>query len=323
MDYINCKIRYCHLEWFLNNFTPMKKSLLFILLFPFFLHSQNYLRDHTGVKLGLMLNFGSHINAIGLNFNAYYTDYFFQFNAGSTIYFYANGYGQRKRFWENRNAFGLVLLAGKKQSNIDFQLDGLNHQTQYDYGLAYNYLWYFDNVGTTQRSGGFGIHIKNISLYHENDVFAGSAEDRFRTGHFLISYKLENFKIGVGLAIWTGETIDGVKVNITSPKMRKGYKSLEERPFGKTSHGNAYVSMISNLPYQQNLHLRIGMDSEHIRHSIQNRLIHDLLFLPKKMSRTSYHYPRLDQDGCPTFEKSTVRPTKFYTQFGMNENWSN
>jgi hypothetical protein len=301
----------------------MKISSLFIFVFPFFLYSQSYIKDHTGMNAGVVLNFGSHINAIGLNLNAYYTDYFFQLNAGSTIYFYDKAYGGRKKFWEIRNSLGLVLLAGKRNTVRDFQFDGLNHQTSYDYGLAYNYLWYFDNVGTSQRSGGFGIHIKNISLYHENDVFAGSAEDRFRTGHFLISYKMENFKLGIGLAIWTGETIDGVKVNHVGPKMRKGYKSLEDRPYGKTSHGNAYASMITNLPYQQNAHLRIGMDNEHIRHSIQNRLIHDMLLLPAKMGRTSYHYPRLDKDGCPTFEKETVRPTKFYTQFGMNENWSN
>ena len=60
-----------------------------------------------------------------------------------------------------------------------------------------------------------------------------------------------------------------------------------------------------------------------MRHAIQNRLIHDMLLLPAKMNKTSYHYPRLDINGCPTFEKETVRPSKLYTQFGINENWSN
>ena len=301
----------------------MKKSSLLIIIFPFFLYSQNYIKEHIGVNAGIVLNFGSHINAIGLNLNTYYTDYFFQLNAGSTIYFYGTAYGGRRKFWENRNSIGLVLLAGKRNTVRDFQFDGLNHQTNYDYGIAYNYLWYFDNVGTSQRSGGFAIHLKNISLYHENDVFAGGAMDRFRTGHFLISYKRENFKLATGLAIWTGETKDGIKVNHKEGKMRKGYKSLEESHYGKTSHGNSYISVVSNLPFQQNFHFRIGMDSEHMRHAIQNRLIHDMLLLPAKMNKTSYHYPRLDINGCPTFEKETVRPSKLYTQFGINENWSN
>lgn len=299
------------------------KIFLIILCFPFVLNSQNYLKDHFGVNGGLVLNLGTHINAVGINFNAYYTDYFFQLNAGSTFYFYQTGYGNRRKFWENRNNLGLVLLAGKRNSVQDFQFDGLNHQTKYDYGLAYNYLWYFDNIGTSQRSGGFALHIKNVSLYHENDVFAGSAEDRFRTGHFLISYKFENFKLGTGLSIWTGETIHAETIKYSGPKMRKGYKSLEETLFGKTSHGNAYISMVTRLPYQQNLHFRIGMDNEHVRHAVQNRLIHDMLILPAKLERTSYHYPRLDENGCPTFEKETVRPTRFYAQFGMNEFWSN
>ena len=300
----------------------MKKTLLMILFLPFLSIGQNYILDHTGAKLGVSLNFGSHINAIGLSLNAYYTDYFFQVNAGSSLQFNFTGYGGRKKFWESRNHAGLVLLAGKRNSVVDFQFDGLNHQTKFNYGVAYNYIWYFDNIKTSQRSGGFGIHVKNISLYHENDVFSGDAKDRFRTGHFLISYKMENFKFGAGLSIWTGETANGVKVNFAGRKMRKGYKSLEDLPFGKTSHGNSYISMVSNLPFQQNLHLRIGVDSEHIRHVVQNRLIHDMLILPSKLDRTSYHYPQLDVFGCPTFEKENVRPSVFYTQFGLNENWS-
>ena len=55
----------------------MKISSLFLFLFPCLLYSQSYVKDHTGVKVGLTINLGSHINAVGVNFNAYYTDYFF------------------------------------------------------------------------------------------------------------------------------------------------------------------------------------------------------------------------------------------------------
>ena len=301
----------------------MKKLFLLLLLWPFLAEGQNYLREHTGVTIGLTANFGSHINAVGINAGAYYTDYFFQVNAGSTIYFYGKGYGGRTNFWESRNHVGLVLLGGKKQMPVDFQFDGLNHQTNYNLGLGYNYIWYFDNIGTSQRSGGFAIHIKNFTFYHENDVFAGNADDRYRTGHFYLSYRDSSFKLGTGIAIWTGETRNGKRIRENHGKMANGYKIIDNLPYGKTSHGNGYVSFVYNLPYQQNAHLRLGIDSEHFRHAIQNRLVHDLIFLPKGIDRNSCHYPRLDKFGFATFEKEEVRPSVFYTQFGINENWSN
>lgn len=65
------------------------------------------------------------------------------------------------------------------------------------------------------------------------------------------------------------------------------------------------------------------MDSESIRHGFQNRLIHDLIFLPKKVERTTPHYPRLDQYGCPVFDKESIRPNKLFLQWGINDNWAN
>ena len=301
----------------------MLKILGILLLCPTLTFSQDYFKNHFGGTAGLVLNFGTHINAIGLNLKGYYTDHFFQVNASSTVYFYEKGLGERKSYWESRNAVGLVLLAGKRQMDVDFQLDGLNHQTPYNYGLGFNYLMYFDNAGTSQFSGGFSGHIRNFSMYYENDVFGGRAKDRFRTGQFYFSYRSGRFKAGIGMSIWTGETRGVVKQNVTSDKMPGGFKILEDLPYGKTSHGILYGSFVYNLGMGQTVHLKAGIDSEHIRHGIQNRLIHDLLFLPKKIKRKTPHYPRLDEFGCPVFEKEDVRKSKLYLQFGTNDNWSN
>ncbi len=301
----------------------MRKLVLIIFLLPLIASSQNYFQQHFGGMIGLVTNFGSHQASVGVTLRGYWTDYFVQMNATSSIQFYTGSYGRRVNFWESRNAVGLVLLGGKKQRNIDFQLDGLNHNTPFNYGVGFNYIGYFNNNGTSQLSGGFAAHIKNLSIYHENDVFGGQAKDRFRTGHMLLSYQYQDYKFGLGLNLWTGETSNSQWQKIKTDKMPSGFRLLEDLAYGKSSHGILYTSFAYNLPYRQDVFLRLGVDSENIRHVFQNRLMHDMIFLPKKMKRSTPHYPRLNEDGCPVFEKELVRPPSYYFQFGTNINWSN
>lgn len=289
-------------------------------MFPFLSNGQSYFKDHFGGSVGLVMNIGSHVTSAGINIKGYYTDCFVQVNAGSTFYLHYKSYGGRTRFWENRNVIGAVLLAGKREKLIDFQLDGLNHQTTYDYGLGYNYLFYFDNKGTSQVSGGWGFHIKNLSIYHENDVFGGQAKDRFRTGHFYTSYLWRDFKFGIGINLWTGDSQQSFWQRTPFEGCPGGFKNLEDNPFGKTSHGNVYGSMVYNLPYGQDFHFKIGIDSEQARHIVQNRVIHDT---GRFFGRSAPQYPRMDEQGCIVFDKEHTRKPKPFIQLGMNDNWSN
>ncbi|HEY1038886.1 MAG TPA: polymorphic toxin type 23 domain-containing protein [Bacteroidia bacterium] len=301
----------------------MKKLLQLLLLIPVFSCAQTFSYNKFGASVGLLLNVGTHINGIGLSANTFYKDYCFQLNAGSTLTFHLTSYGKRKKFWENRNAIGILLLGGKKETVPDFQLNGLIHNTNYDYGLGYNFICYVDNARTSQLSGGWGIHIKNFSALFENDVFAGQARDRFRTGHLWFSYRHRNYKFNTGLYIWTGESGKSVWERFTVPRCPNGVRVLEDLPYGKTSHGILYGGLIYNLGYGQFAHIKMGMDSEQIRHGFQNRLSHDLVILPKFVPRNTPHYPRLDKNGCAVYDKSQIRKNKFYLQLGTNENWSN
>ncbi len=301
----------------------MRRIVLILLLFPFQSGAQSYTGTHAGVSLGLLVNFGSHVNSVGLNLKAYYTNYFTQLNAGSSVTFNLNGYGERRHFVESRTAVGLVLLAGKKDQPIDFLLDGLNHQTAYRYGIAYNYLFYFDNAGTSQLSGGWAVHLKRFSLYFENDVFGGQARDRFRTGHLMLSYRFEQIRFLTGLYIWTGETANSVWIRDAGPGTPNGYRSLENLPYGKSSHGVLYGGFIANTAYGNQVHFKTGTDSEQIRHFFQNRLAHDLILLPASVKRHTPHYPRLNSEGKPVFKATDRRADRFYLQLGLNENWSN
>jgi len=311
------------LECFLTNFAPMKILIHIFFIVPFFNLAQTFSTDKFGASIGCVVNIGTHVTSVGLKFDAYYTDYFYQINAGSSIRFNGKSYGERKQFIENRNSLGLILLAGKKEALRDFQLDGLMHNTAYNYGLGYNYLWYFDNAGTSQRSGGWAAHIKNVSVLFENDVFGGQAKDRFRTGHLALSYKMTDFKFSTGILLWTGETANSTWQKISLENCPSGFRVLEDLPYGKTSHGILYGGFNARLPFGQIVNARIGIDSEQIRHGIQNRFTHDLIFLPKKVERNTPHYPRLDDSGCPVFIKDSIRNPRLFLQFSMNENWSN
>lgn len=276
-----------------------------------------------GLQVGLVADFGSHVNNLGVQLSAYYSDYFYQFNASAQLKWNFTGYGDRKAFLENRNAVGLVLLGGKKDLEPDFQLDGLNHQTRFSNAIAFNYLWYYDQAGTSQRSGAWGLHVNYFSLLFENDVFGGQAKDRFRTGILQAGYRYKSWKFFSNLYIWTGQTAGSTWIKGAFPGAPNGFRSLEDLPYGKTSHGIWSFGFNHALPGQQFVTFKTGIDSEQIRHFFQNRLTHDLILFPKSMQRNTPHYPRLGPDGCPVFDRSDIRPNRFFFQTAVNESWAN
>jgi hypothetical protein len=293
-----------------------------ILLFPLLLRGQTYASKHFGASIGMNLRFGTHRNSIGLIFNTYYVQNYFQLNFGNTISYNLKSYGDRKQFIESRTNLGLMLLSGKKNQKPDFQLDGLLHNSNSNYALGYNYVWYNDDTQTSQHSGGWSLHLKNAAILFENDVFGGQGKDRFRSGHLVFSYRNNPWKLIGGIFIWTGETSKTVWQKISFTGCPYGFRSLEETSYGKTSHGLLYGGFSYDIGFGQSLTYRIGADSEEIRHAFQNRLTHDLIFLPSSIKRNTPHYPRLDKNGCPVFEEKEVRDSKFYYQGGVNMNWN-
>lgn len=303
---------FCHLY-------QMRCLLILFALLCFHSFGQNYFKDHFGASAGVVANFGTHNNSIGLTINGYYTDNFCQFNLGSSFLLFENGLGNRKRFIQNRSTIGLVLLAGKDERTLDFEYNGLNHQTTKNLGLGYNYIFYFDTKGTSQTSGGFGFHIKEFALYHENDLFGGNGKDRFRTGVFHASYQYGQIKFNGGIQLWTGESKTAPLYQDSCRKCPSGYRDLRNSAYGRTSHGNAYVGFTMTPGFKQNASFRIGIDSEEIRHTIQNLFIHNL---GNVINRPTPHYPKLNNEGLPAFNKSEARPSLLYLQFSSNNGWS-
>lgn len=296
----------------------MRWMLPFILMLTSPAFAQNYFRDHFGGTIGIVANVGTHNTSIGFAANGYYTDYFYQFNAGTTLLLFERSLGQRRRFIESRSAIGVVLLAGKEDRTIDFDLSGLNHQTAKRYGIGYDYILYVDSRKTSQRSGGFGIHLKNLSMYHENDIFGGGGRDRFRTGQFHVSYQWEQLKFYGGVQMWTGQSSTAPLYTEGCSRCPQGYRDLRDQPYGRTSNGNAYLGVRYNGVGMQTASVSVGVDSELVRHAFQNLLIHNI---GEFVKRPTPHYPMLSPEGLPVFNRKERRPDRLYLQLGANNGW--
>jgi hypothetical protein len=295
----------------------MKFLILSFFIFSYFIIlSQENQLFRTGINLKFIFSLGSHEKSIGIRLNSYLQFHFIQLNGSSSIQFYNYSWGNRRNFFENRTAFGIVGFFGQKNQYIDWNYSTLTKQSPHDYAVSYSSIWYHDNVGTSQRSGAFGIQIKRLSLWHENDAFAGIATDRFRSGVVNIFWNDSLYKIGSGIVIWTGETTGVPK--LFNPKVYpKSYKILSLLPYGKTSHG-VFFSQVLFKVGGNSVGLQMGLDSEEIRHQIQNKLFHDLPFLPTKFQNQTPHYPRLNSNGLPVFTKENVRKNRFYYSVRLN-----
>lgn len=297
----------------------MKFLFFSLLIFSgFIIFSQENQLFRTGVKLNVVFRTGSHEKSIGFRLNTYFQYRFIQLNGSSSFQFYNYSWGNRRKFIENRTALGIVGFFGQKNQYIDWNYSTLTKQSPHDYAVSYSSIWYLDNVGTSQRSGAFGIQVKRISVSHENDAFAGIATDRFRSGGFNFCWNDSLYKIGSGIVIWTGETT-GVPKQFNPKVYPKSYKNLSVLPYGKTSHGVLF-GQVQFRARNNSVGLQIGLDSEEIRHQIQNKLFHDLPFLPTKFQNQTPHYPRINDYGFPVFTRKDVRKNRFYYSLALNSN---
>lgn len=286
------------------------------------LNAQKWSEEHWGVQVAITADIGSHINQVGLKVQGYYTYEFVQLNLGNHIRFNSSHFGGRKDYVTQRINTGIALLGGKRNSRPQLIFDGLNHQSNHDYAIAYNYLWYLDNTGSSQRSGGFGLHIQQISLYVENDLFAGLGRDRYRTSHASISYHDELYNFSLNTQLWTGDTRGTRLMNTIDSMYVVGYKDLSATHYGKSSHGILSIGVDYQIFYGNYLSAVAGIDSEHIRHGLQNRFMHNKKFVPMRWRKPNVNYPMLNSDGLPVHFRKEAKPDQLFLQFGLNRSFS-
>lgn len=66
--------------------------------------------------------------------------------------------------------------------------------------------------------------------------------------------------------------------------------------YPNSSHGLLSLQVNYHAGYSQNLQANAGVDAEQVRNVVQNKIIHDLPFLPKRWNKNC-HIPMIDSEG--------------------------
>ncbi len=295
----------------------IKKYLLFTILFweiSFFSFSQFEHGKNFGVSFGANIAVGNRFHRMGLVFQGYYFYNFVQINAEVRVYHSIKNLGPLLEYNEAVTSLGAVIAYGNKQNYFNPFLNSVSNQTKHRYSVAYSYNAYFNKIKTKQSTGTIALQFGDISLIGENDLFAHPTVDKFRTGAFLIQYQYKNiFQSAINCTMWTGKMGNCIRDNKEFPYV--GYLDTVGGLYTKYSHGLLSAQFKLNVGYGQNAQLNFGADAEQVRNAVQNRLIHDMIFLPRKWYKPiNCHIPMLDREENQYLYKKNqkIRKANFY-----------
>jgi hypothetical protein len=286
----------------LNSKNKIQRSkavfLPLLLLSSLFIKSQELVYSNTniGFNVGANLAFGTHFQRFGLNLNFFYVNRFFQANTDLRTYFSFKNLGPRKVYPELVLSQGVVVAYGGKQKYFNPFLGPVSNQTGYSNSAGYSYNAYFNKIKTTQQTGIIGLQFGSFSLLLENDILARPLLDRFRTGAFLLQYQYKDlYQAGINCTMWTGAMGRTIRGDSCFPYF--GYIDTTGAQYAKYSHGLLSAQFKYNIGLSQNVQANLGVDAQQVRNAMQNRLIHDMFFIPKSwFKRYNCHIPMLDEN---------------------------
>ncbi len=301
-------------------------TIICILLVGRLLYAQSDKGIDFGFKIGLIVEYGSHVHRIGMIASTATQYASTQANVEFRGFYNFRSYGPKIKGLETVWSLGLAQGFGKPYHFAVPMIDSRFFSTDKKYTLGFTFQMYKDQMETSQGTGSFFFSADAFFLNFENDLFGNNkGKDRFRTGGFTLNYVHKNWILSLKNIIWTGETRCKEKVSYTDSDYpsRYGYHDVTKCKYGHFAHGIGALSA-TYLPedwFGQHFSMAIGIDHEKIRHFFQNRLIHDMYFMPDGINPSrNLHYPMLDQNGNPyLFLKDQIlkRP-EFYFQFGAN-----
>ena len=295
------------------------KYIFLVVLFLCVLKSsaQQYQENNLGINIGIVAAFGSQFDRFGFTVNSYYARSHFQVNTGLRCYFNFKNIGPNKQYIEAVASLGIVYAYGKKNNDYSLFFNPVSNQTYRKNSIGYAYNVYLNPIGTNQQTGTISIEVNQFNLIAENDIFARPKLDRFRTGAFLLQYKTDSLALGINTTLFTGEM--GKKIQDDNYPFSHLYKSDVNGKYTPNSHGLFSFQAQYITDYYQQLQANIGVDAERVRHVVQNRLIHDMIFLPKAWrKKTNAHIPMLDKEGNQYLFKENEevkKPRLYYNMF--------
>ncbi len=273
-----------------------------------------------GVHVGLVLDVGNRYLRTGLQVNSYYCINRFQLHGGMRYYVNLLNPGPKKRYTEAVFSLGTTVGWEFNALRNNPFVDLYSNNTRYQNSFSYSYNCYVNKIGTTQQTGIISLQLNRFSLVIENDILARPELDRFRTGAFLLEYQEGEIKWAINNTLWTGH-FKNRKKNADSLHFPSGYMDTTFALYAHASHGMLSLQGTFILPYQQYARINLGIDAEPVRNVIQNKLIHDACFLPKKWRKSkNAHIPMVDEKGQQYLFRETqkIKSAAFYYNFFLN-----
>lgn len=301
---------------------PFKLSfLVFFFLLTILTKAQTFSGKNYGLNIGLHIAAGTQFDRIGISCNGYYAHNAYQINPGFNIYYNLKNIGPSKKYFEFAPSIGVIISFGRNDSLKNLFINPLGNQTIKRNSIGYAFNYYLNNIKTSQATGTVSFQFGNFQIISENDLFAGGIRDEFRIGSFLAQYRDKNFQYGINYTGWTGTR--GSRVDDPNFPSRKGYMDMSHSLYGNVAAGMLSAQIQYAAPYGQILQGSIGIDAEQVRNFFQNKLIHDLIFLPKKWHlMAGSHDPMIDSEGKMYLYKKgqKIRPVKLYLNLFANPN---
>ena len=273
-----------------------------------------------GANIGVNLAFGTHFQRLGFNLNFFYVNEFFQTNSELRLYLNIKNLGPKKIYPELLLAQGVVFGYGGKQNSFNSFINSVSNQTGYLSSIAYSYNAWFNKIKTVQQTGIVAFQFDPVTFIIENDILARGYYDRFRTGGFLLQYQHEDqFQAALSCAMWTGQM--GRKVRGDKDYKAICYMDTTGGIYTNCSHGILSAQFKYNVGYAQNVQANIGIDAEQVRNAVQNKLIHDFIFIPRKwITPKNCHIPMINSGGGQFLYKAqqTIRKPKLFINVFSN-----
>jgi len=308
----------------------LRICIIFVFLLPFTSKSELFKDSQTycNLYLGLKFQFGYKINRIGWFLGAYGVQSSFQISTYVAEMYNFNSYGADKKGFETQISASILVGYGNENKRENYFNTIVSNHTNFESGVGYAYNLYFDQIGTSQRTGSLFLHFDKLLITHENDIFGEIRSDKFRSAAVYAGYRFENEDYmdtywGLNATLWHGRADSDSAFTVTDTyyPSRFGYRDLTKAEYGHFSHGFLSLQVDQSWIFYQNLRVNIGVDSEHVRNVLQNKIIHDMYFLPKKVIHTQLpNYPMLDETGFPYLylPNQKIKTAKFFYSLGLN-----
>ncbi len=296
----------------------------FVLLFLLSILDSLSFAQEFNFKIGISVDFGNEVKRIGLQFDFNSNYEFIQGNTFVGCYYNFSSWGVQLKTPEIKLGLGAHFGIGKKDNTANPYISLSDINLPHSYSIGYAYQYYFDWQGTSQSTGLFAFSFENLSVLTENDLFgAGKGwRDRFRTGGFKLSYRIKNYKFGINIQLYTGDYSSCTKVTDDAGyPARFGYRSQDRSTYGDKSLGILSLQFDYASQFYQTGRIDLGINSEKIRHTIQNKWLHDMPFYTDNMvKRQLMHIPMLKDDGgIYTFKDSELpKKGKLYYNLSIN-----